>query len=362
MSNIKWIFLPSDQYDTALAQNEYSAGYFLNEGNFFVIRTVAVFSFFSFGSYLIINLFFAMLAFSGVWQLFKFFYEQYPHLHKSLAIAILFLPSPVFWTSGILKDPICLAMMGWLTYSLYWLLIKRKGIIKNILVAFISGWVLFTVKAYILFSYLPFFILFIVMRYIGKIKTTFFKIIIGAFVLVFIVGVLAGIYSQLGDQMGTFAIDNLTEAVQTQQVNYKNMEDLAESSFSLGVEFDGSASSFIKTFPAAITATFYRPFLWESKKISTLISSFESLAMMLLLLYTLFKTKVVFFFKYIFTDPMVLFCFSFSFLFAFFVGVTTLNFGTLVRYKVPCLPFYIIGLMVILDNYNKRKTASKEAA
>ncbi len=38
-----------------------------------------------------------------------------------------------------------------------------------------------------------------------------------------------------------------------------------------------------------------------------------------------------------------------------FVGITTLNFGTLVRYKIPCLPFYLIALILILDYRNNRK-------
>jgi hypothetical protein len=42
-------------------------------------------------------------------------------------------------------------------------------------------------------------------------------------------------------------------------------------------------------------------------------------------------------------------------IFALFVGATTLNFGTLVRYKIPGIPFYIISLFLILDLNNKLK-------
>ena len=52
-----------------------------------------------------------------------------------------------------------------------------------------------------------------------------------------------------------------------------------------------------------------------------------------------------------------MFCFFFSILFALFVGATTLNFGTLVRYKIPCMPFYVIALVLILDVAKKRKAA-----
>lgn len=42
--------------------------------------------------------------------------------------------------------------------------------------------------------------------------------------------------------------------------------------------------------------------------------------------------------------------------FAIFVGATTLNFGTLVRYKIPAMPFYVISLLLILYYNNKIKS------
>ena len=96
-------------------------------------------------------------------------------------------------------------------------------------------------------------------------------------------------------------------------------------------EYDGTTNSMLRMAPAAITATLYRPFIWESKKISTLLSSLESLAMMLFTLYVFFRVGPFNFIAGFFKDPMVLFCFCFSLVFAIFVGATTLNFGTLVR-------------------------------
>ena len=37
----------------------------------------------------------------------------------------------------------------------------------------------------------------------------------------------------------------------------------------------------------------------------------------------------------------------FSISFAFAVGVSTFNFGTLVRYKIPLLPFFLVALVLI---------------
>jgi hypothetical protein len=141
------------------------------------------------------------------------------------------------------------------------------------------------------------------------------------------------------------------------------MASIAESSFSLGVEYDGSLGSLAKIAPAAINATLFRPYIWESKKISTLLSSLESLSLMIFFLFVLKTAGPVRFVKTIFKDPMILFCLLFSVLFAFFIGATTLNFGTLVRYKIPCMPFFVIAL-VLIHEYNRpiKKPADAQQA
>lgn len=355
-SNIKLLFIPGKEFDENLLADSFNRGYFSSESNYLIVRLVTVFSFITFGSYSCITLIFSMISFSGVWRLYKFFYEQYPHLHKKLAIAIIYLPTFVFWSSGILKDPICTGMMGWLSYGLYNLLIKKQELIKNSLIVIVSAIILGTIKLYILVSYLPFLLLFMVLHYVLTAKYFVTKALI--FVTILIVSIF-GIYiltDKLKEEMGDLALDKLTESVKTTQDNFLNISDQAESSFSLGVTFDGSTGSLVKIAPAAITATLFRPYLWESKKISTLLSSMESLVLMLFTIYVFFKAGPFRFVGGIIKDPMILYCFCFSILFALFVGATTLNFGTLVRYKIPCMPFYIIALILITERIKHTKT------
>ena len=112
---IKFLYESGKDFDQALLKNNLNAGYFNDENNYMVARLTAIISFFTFNRYLINNLFFSMISFTGVWHLFHFFYVQYPHLHKKIAIAVLLLPNFVFWSSGILKDPICTGALGWIT-------------------------------------------------------------------------------------------------------------------------------------------------------------------------------------------------------------------------------------------------------
>jgi hypothetical protein len=171
-----------------------------------------------------------------------------------------------------------------------------------------------------------------------------------------LVGILLGftqIMKQLEKSMQKYAAEGITKTIRGYQKNYSAQEGWAESNFSLGVEFDGSMVSLIKMAPAAIVATLFRPFIWESRKLSTLLSSLESLAIMLFTLKVIFAVGLRRFFKTM-RDPIIMYCLLFSLLFALFVGATTPNFGTLCRYKIPCIPFYVAALFLIYDKNRKK--------
>lgn len=360
-TNIKLLFIPGKEFDSNLLTDSFNKGYFASESNYFVAKLVAVLSFFSFGSYSVITLFFSMISFSGVWRLYKFFYEQYPHLHKQLAIAILYLPNFVFWSSGILKDPLCTGMLGWLTYGMYKIIIKRESVIKNTVAVIFAAYIIGLVKGYILASYLPFFMLFFFGTWLKSIQQPVLKVML--IFLIAVVGITGFFLSK--DIIVEEIIDKLAESVQDTQQSFMGIAGLAESSFSLGVEFDGTPGGLVKIAPAGIVASLYRPYLWESKGITSMLSAIESLAVMLFTLYVLLRAGPVTFFGGIIKDPMIMYCLLFALVFALFVGVTTLNFGTLVRYKIPCMPFYIISLLLILERHKIKKlqkAAAKEDA
>jgi len=49
---------------------------------------------------------------------------------------------------------------------------------------------------------------------------------------------------------------------------------------------------------------------------------------------------------------ILFFCITFAVLFAFMIGLTTPNFGALVRFKIPLIPFFAAWL-VIMRNHKK---------
>ena len=354
-ANIKLLLNKGADFDPALLSDMANAGFFDEESNFMVTRIVSILCFFTMGKFLAINLFFSMISFTGVWRLYRFFYEQYPYMHKQFAIAVLYLPTFVFWSSGILKDPICTGALGWITYSMYSIFYTKNNLFRNLLLVCFFGYLLTMLKIYILVSYVPLFSLFLILKNVSLVKNKGVKFLLVTFFMVASIFGFIKLADTFEKALGGFAAEGLTESIKAYQTNYANQEQYVQSNFSLGVEFDGSIGSLFKIAPAAIIATLYRPFLWESKKLSTLLSSVESLVMMLFTLIVLKRVGPRKFISTILSDPMVLYCLLFAVVFALFVGATTLNFGTLVRYKIPAMPFYVIGLYRILDINNKLK-------
>jgi hypothetical protein len=115
----------------------------------------------------------------------------------------------------------------------------------------------------------------------------------------------------------------------------------------------------ISKFPQAVTVTLFRPFLWEAKKPIMLLSAFESFAFLALFLYVLFGKGIKVLIKQTAKDPNMLFFLIYSLIFAFAVGISTGNFGSLSRYKIPCMPFFAAFLLILF--FKNRKTKIKKS-
>jgi hypothetical protein len=355
-SNVKWILQNGKYFDETLLRDPWNRGYLLNEPNFMVVRFVAAISFFTLGKYLLTNLVFSLLAFTGAWKLFLFFYEQYPHMHRKFAIAILYLPTFVFWSSGILKDSICVAAIGWITYSLYQLFVKRSGIIKNTVYLLVFGYLLWSIKPYILISYVPFFFLYLILKNVSLVNSKAVKLILAPVLIIGAMLAFSRILDNLKEEMGQYAVGSLTKNMKNINDAYENQNRGDNSSmFTYGTEFDGSITGLVKMAPVFIGTTFFRPFIWESKKLSTLLSSLEGMALLIFTVMVFYKAGLKTVFQTLTKNPLALYCFLFAMLFALFVGATTLNFGSLCRYKIPCMPFFVISIFLIQDAALQKK-------
>ena len=327
--------------------------FYSDPSSFFVVRIASVFDIITFSSYATTAVLFSVLSFAGMWALFITFYNQYLHLHAPIAFATLFIPSVVFWGSGIMKDTVTLSALGFLTYSVYKLFIKKQYSLSNVLLLFFSAMIIFSIKKYILLCFLPAVLLWVYASRIKRIKYAVLRFLITP-VMLFVL-VLSSYYSVVlvGENDSRYAVDRIAKTAQITafDIGFYTGKD-AGSGYNLG-ELDGTFEGMIRLLPAAINVSLFRPYLWEIRNPLMFLSALESAALFLITLYLLFRLRFKIL-KGVF-NPSILFCLAFSLTFAFAVGVSTFNFGTLTRYKIPLLPFYVLSIFLMLDYSNKER-------
>ncbi|RAW02659.1 hypothetical protein [Pseudochryseolinea flava] len=319
--------------------------YFRDQKSFVIIRIATVLDLLTFSSYSGTATLFAVLSFVGGWMLFLTFYKKYPALHGWLAFSCLFIPSIVFWGSGILKDTVTLSFLCIATYCVNRLFIEWRINLRFIFLLLFSLFVIFSVKVYILMCFLAGALLWIFSKFYFRIENIALRLLAIPFVVLCVSFMGYKGISEIVEDDPRYSLNNLAETVRVTayDIRYWTGKD-AGSGYSLG-ELDGTFGSVARLAPAAVNVSLFRPYLWEVKNPLMLLSALESLLNFLFTLFILIKirTKI---FRYM-QIPEVFFCVVFAIIFAFGVGVSTYNFGTLARYKIPLMPFYLIGLGII---------------
>lgn len=353
-TGIRLFFTESGDYSGESFQYVSRIWMFRDQPSWFIIRIAAFFDLFTFSTYAATALFFAAFAFSGGWALYLSFFKLYPQHHKALAIAVLFMPSVVFWGSGVLKDSITLGALGWVTYAMLEMTVHRKMNAWNIALLLFFSWVIYSIKIYILLCFLVAATFFLIFQYGARIKNTFVKIIAVPFIAAAFIGAGFFVLQKVSEDDTRYSLNKIAEtaAVTAYDIRYgwgaRNGEN---SGYDLGIP-DGSFGSFVSMAPRGIIVTLFRPWPWEVRNILMALAALESMIITYLTFMAFFRSRlkgIVSFSK----TPVGIFCLTFSIIFAFAVGVSSANFGTLMRYKIPVIPFFITYVFLIsrkMDN------------
>jgi hypothetical protein len=231
---------------------------------------------------------------------------------------------------------------------------SRRWMISFTLLLVAFG-VIYLAKKYVLICFLPAALLWAYLNHLFAIRSMALRLLI--FPLVLTLLVFTGYYAivKVGVGDAKYSLDKLavTAQVTAYDIGFYTGRD-AGSGYNLGV-LDGTMVGTMKLAPQAINASLFRPYVWEAKNVLMLMAAGESLIILLLTVFILIRTPISS--LRAFREPDVLFCMAFAITFAFAVGVSTFNFGTLMRYKIPMLPFYLIGLL-LMRNYAVRGNKS----
>ncbi|MDA0195531.1 MAG: hypothetical protein O2887_12590 [Bacteroidetes bacterium] len=345
----KLIFLVGKEYESSTFQYASNIISYGDLPTYFVVRVAGLFSLVTFNSYYAISLLFASLSFSGSWALYYAFYKILPNKHFLIALAVLFVPSVFFWGSGLLKDTLTFGAMGWFIFSFLEIFVHKKRNPVNILVMVIAAYIIYTVKIYIMLSLVPALIIFLFLKTLNSLKSLALKVIVAPFIIG--LAISSGYYAiiMVGEDNARYSIDDFVYTAQTtaEWLHYVSQIQ-GGSGYSLG-DNDYSTAGIMGKFLPAVWVSLYRPYLWESHNLVMMISAIESFIMLLLSLWIVFKVGFFKTIRSIIASPFVTCLFLFTITFAFAIGFSTYNFGSLVRYKIPLIPLFLFALILLWE-------------
>lgn len=283
----------------------------------------------------------ALGAFFAKLGIFSIFRRELPALSvRAVAIACLLLPSVVFWSSGLLKEPFAIIGLGTLMSGAYSIADGRPSV-RNVLFVVTGGLLVATVKPHILPPLSAAIAAWFAVRRPRSIdagQTTSRGMIVGGIVALAVV-LVTGVFFQ------RFAPDQLAEEV-------AHMQEVGAttgggSQYALLSNPNASLATQLALVPLALLTALFRPALFEARSFLVGVNSLEVTAFTWLFLVAVFRNRGFGVVRRIASSPALTFCAFFVVSFGIGVGLTTTNLGTLSRYRMPLVPFFGLLLMAL---------------
>lgn len=313
-----------------------------------VLRLTSVFVIISGGSFLVTSALIASLSFGATWLVYQVLIEKYPKYSSKFLIPLFFMPSVAFYATGVLKDSYTYIGFCLVLYGTYRAFIDNRKIKRGLILLLIGTFLIITIKPYVLFGLLPACIVWVFHNRITRIKGVFFKLILLPVLFLILVTSSAFFFTYMGSSFGKFSAD---QALETAAVTHNDLKKdyYGGHAFDIG-DFDGTPGSALSLFVPATIAGIYRPFIFETRSPLLLITALENTYLLFLLFaafrYSLNPFKIV---RTIGKEPVVMSFLLFTVLFGFVIGLSTSNFGALVRFKVPLIPVYGAAMIIIIQ-------------
>lgn len=295
-----------------------------------MIKINAFLRLFSFGNFYVQSLFFNYFGFIGLVGIFRAFKYFLNIKSPYLIVAVVGLPSVLFWSSSVLKESLLLLFLGSICYQL--LQINRQGnrvVIRMIIIAGLL-YLLALLKFYIVFA--------LVIPLLGYIINFYVKAKYPIVVYLALTFVFLALFfnSSLLYTLVLKQHDFLTLVSNTKAGSYFEIPQL-QTNF----------KSILLAIPNGILNTFIRPLPQKGMSIMAFPAVIENVIILLGLIYVfpaMFKFK-----NWVGKMNVLLFIIFFTLLLFAVIGITTPVAGALVRYKVAALPFLAIFIFYFFE-------------
>jgi hypothetical protein len=303
----------------------------------FFVKIVSFFNLLTGDNYWLIATWFSVISFSASWFLVKRIQQFIPRITIPAVIAFLFFPSVVFWTSGLIKESLACACMFFLTGVLLEAWFERAVSVRESLLAIPAILLLWTLKYYYAAIFIPVILACIAYRFVLQplIKPRNLAMEMLWFALTFAVPLVLISFTR-----PNFYMDRFLQVIVSNNLAYNQVS--VPSDCIQFYKLSSDVGSMLTNSPLALISGLFRPFIFEATNPFQVIAGVENLIVFIFAMACLLNIKQ--FARSPHRTLIMGLCIYVGVL-CIFITLSTPNFGTLSRYRVGFIPYF---LMIVL--------------
>tara|TARA_B100000401_G_C52809812_1_gene723102 strand:+ start:478 stop:1782 length:1305 start_codon:yes stop_codon:yes gene_type:complete len=306
-----------------------------------VIRINALIRWFSFGSYYVHLLIFTFLAFYGLTFIYKAFHRYFPGKKIWLGLILFFTPSIVFWSSGILKEGPLFFVLG-IALNILNKIFTKKAYWQHYTLLIFCFLFLFHLKFYVGLLLVP-----ATTGYLWIIKQKgphpIIKTILN-FAIYYSIAVIWHLYNL---NWSLFTVLKWKRQDFLGLAESMNAKSLIETG-----NLENTPISFLQNFSWGLFNAIVRPLPWEVYSIVLLPNAIENCLIILFIFICLVYGKRKNF------QSIGYFFLMYAFALLTIIGMVTPIMGSLVRYKIPAIPFLLMFFLLFMEKEKGKKLIS----
>lgn len=296
----------------------------------FLTKITSVFSLLTGNNYWLISLYYSFIAFCASWILVKTLQRHIPTVTWAAVVAFLFLPSVVFWTSGLLKESLAVASLYYLTAIFVRVWFDDRIHWLYYLVAVPALWLLWSLKYYYFAVFVPVILTTLLHKYVigKKLRSPLTQVLAWAALMILPALLITLLHPNLD-------YDRVMNVIVMNNAAYEQLSSPGDF-----VRFDNlrpEALSLLKNAPWALFSGLFRPLFWEASTILQFVAGVENTFILFLFLASLLHLT-----RYR-SSPHRLLVFAllvYVVLVCIFITLSAPNFGTLSRYRAGFISFF----------------------
>lgn len=299
------------------------------KGNVF-IKILSIFNILSFGNYYVNVIFYSFITLFGAIGIYRIMIDVFPGKRIAILLATFFVPSFLYWTSGLHKEGLLFTGIGLIIYIIYFSTKEKRVGFKRWLGLIACLLLILTLRNFIIVIILP-----AIMAWLLANRWPKYGLL-----------VFSSLYLLFGILFFTARYINprfdFPQAVVNKQQDFMQLKG-GNSSIPIK-KLQPTALSFLKNTPQAINLSAIRPYPSDVRHILSLAAAIEINALLLMFLLFIFLRT-----NGIKSKNLAYFCIFFSFSLLLAIGFSVNNLGAIVRYRSIIMPLLIIPMVAQID-------------